>query len=337
MLDIREILSLFKNLNILIVGDIMLDHYTYGAVHRISPEAPVPIVNVHRKKACLGGAANVALNIKALGATPYLCSVIGSDEHGKSLVQLLKEAEISTKSIFKSSNRTTTCKTRILAQNQQLLRIDEENTHCLNDIEQQKLLKAVRSILETTDIHAILFQDYNKGVLCLEIINEILLEALKRDIPTAVDPKEKNFFAYTRTSLFKPNLREINQMLPFKVLPTISSLQQAVAYLKERLRNKATLITLSDKGLYYANDSTDLLLPTSPRTISDVCGAGDSVISMATLGMAAKLDMKELTLLCNLAGGQVCEKVGVVAVDVNILAREYEGMKKKEVRSQTEK
>ena len=204
MLDVQEILSSFKKLNILIVGDVMLDHYTYGAVHRISPEAPVPIVNVQSKKRCLGGAANVALNIKALGATPYLCSVIGSDEHGKSLVQLLKEAEISTKSIFKSSNRTTTCKTRILAQNQQLLRIDEENTHCLNKAEQQKLLKAVRSILETTDIHAILFQDYNKGVLCLEIINEILLEALKRDIPTAVDPKEKTFLRILEQAYLNP-------------------------------------------------------------------------------------------------------------------------------------
>ena len=323
MLAVQEILSSFKKLNIVIVGDVMLDHYTYGAVHRISPEAPVPIVNIQHKKMCLGGAANVALNIKALGATPYLCSVIGADTDGESLLKLLKESEISTKAISKSTTRTTTCKSRILVQNQQLLRIDEENTHCLNKAEQKKLLTALRSILETTKIDAILFQDYNKGVLCVEIINEILLEALKRDIPTAVDPKEKNFFAYTRTTLFKPNLREINQMLPFKVLPNLLSLRKAVGYLKERLRNTTTLITLSEKGLYYANESEDLLLPTSPRVISDVCGAGDSVISMATLGMAANLDLRELAILCNLAGGQVCEKVGVVAVDVDTLAREY--------------
>jgi len=326
MLDVREILSLFKKLNILIVGDVMLDHYTYGVVHRISPEAPVPVVNVQSIKMCLGGAANVALNIKALGATPYLCSVVGADKHGESLLQLLKESGISTKSIFKSSTRTTTCKARVLVQNQQLLRIDEEDTHCLDKVEQKKLLRALKSILENIKIDAILFQDYNKGVLCLEVINEILLESLKRDIPTAVDPKEKNFFAYTRTTLFKPNLREINHKLPFQVLPTIASLRKAVAYLKDRLRNKETLITLSEKGIYYANESADLLLPTSPRVISDVCGAGDSVISIATLGMAANLDMEELTLLCNLAGGQVCEKVGVVAVDVDTLVKEYKNV-----------
>jgi len=323
MLDVSEILSSFKKLNILIVGDVMLDHYTYGAVHRISPEAPVPVVNIQDKKMCLGGAANVALNIKAIGATPYLCSVIGADEHGKSLLKLLKESEISTKAISKSSTRTTTCKSRILVQNQQLLRIDEEDTHCLTEAERKQLLSTINSILETTKIDAILFQDYNKGVLCVEVINEILLAALKKDIPTAVDPKEKNFFAYTRATLFKPNLREINQIVPFKVLPTLPSLRKAVRYLQERLRNKETLITLSEKGLYYATDSGDLLLPTSPRSISDVCGAGDSVISIATLGMAANLDMKELAILCNLAGGQVCEKVGVVAVDIDVLTREY--------------
>ena len=324
MLDIQETLSNFKKLNVLIVGDVMLDHYIHGSVNRISPEAPVPILDTTTKEYRLGGAANVALNIKALGATPYLCSMIGVDYQGDLLLDLLKKEDLYPKLVYTSKDRRTTCKTRVLAQNQQLLRIDEEDTHNLSKKDQQILLKSIRQLLEQKTIDAILFQDYNKGVLGTTIINELLLEAVRRDIPTTVDPKNTNFYAYNRVTLFKPNLREINQNIPFSIDASKEALHKAVTYLKSQLNNRQTLITLSDKGLYLENGEAQILLPTTPRIIADVCGAGDSVISIATLCIAAQLPAKEMAILCNLAGGQVCEKVGVVSVDPGQLAEDYE-------------
>lgn len=323
MLNIKETINAFHGLKVLIVGDVMLDAYLYGKMNRISPEAPVPIVEIERKETRPGGAANVALNIQGLGAKPIVCSVIGTDKEGERLTNLLEESNISTKYLQVSTARRTTSKTRVLAQNQQIIRYDEEDIIDLNSTEKSKLKKTIYTILEEMEIDVILFQDYNKGVLTEKLIRDILLLAIKHDIPTVVDPKSKNFFAYKRATLFKPNLKEINTNLPFKSAANLASMNTASTYIKAQLNNTNTLITLSDKGVYYDDGAEQQLLPTNPRIIADVCGAGDSVISVAALGIALKLPLRDIAELANLAGGQVCEKVGVVPVSAKELAEDY--------------
>ena len=304
----------------------MIDRYLEGRVDRISPEAPVPIVQLQQREDRLGGAANVALNLKALGATPYICTVIGKDKEGDEMLELLPAHQLSTRGIVQSAERRTTVKSRVLAASQQLLRLDEEDTHDLLEAEEEKLLAAVVSILENKDIHAILFQDYNKGVLSVRVIQKVILEAIKRDIPTAVDPKFNNFWAYKRITLFKPNLKEIRAQIPFPVAPDTASLAKAAQHLRSKLDHQFTLITLSERGVFFENGKSSHSMPTHPRMIADVCGAGDTVFAVAGLGLSLGMDLEQIAQLANLAGGQVCEKVGVVPVDRSKLEQEYEAL-----------
>lgn len=323
MLNIKETLQNFQKLKVMIIGDVMLDCYLHGKVSRISPEAPVPIVNLTNRIYRPGGAANVALNIQALGAKPYLFSIIGMDSNGENLQSLLSDSGISTKYLQVSTTYKTTIKTRILAQNQQMLRFDEEEIVELNKIENDLFIKNIHKTLEENEIDVILFQDYNKGVLSDIIIRQVLFAGVKLDIPTVVDPKNKNFYAYKRVTLFKPNLKEINDNLPFISEPKLRDLTKAAKHLESTLKNYQTLITLSDKGIFYSDQQTRHILPTIPRNIADVCGAGDSVISVAALGVALKLPLAQIAQLANLAGGQVCEKVGIVPVSATELERDY--------------
>ncbi len=322
-MSISDTFNAFRGLKILIVGDVMIDRYLTGSADRISPEAPVPVVRLHQRDDRLGGAANVALNVAALGAKPYLCTVIGQDADAAKLEALMPEQQLSTRGLVRSAQRRTTVKTRILAGSQHLLRVDTEDTHPLSPTEAEQLLTAVRSILEAKAIDAILFQDYNKGVLSYEVINAITLEAVKRDLPTAVDPKFDNFWAYKHVTLFKPNLKEIRAQAPFPVDHSPASLDRAAAHIRSKLGNPFTIITLSEKGVYLNEQGQGQTLPTHPRSITDVCGAGDTVFAVAGLGLALKLPLQEIAQLANLAGGQVCEKVGVVPVDREQLEKEY--------------
>ncbi len=319
-----NIFNQFKNTTVLIVGDVMIDRYLTGQINRISPEAPVPVVLHESTSNRLGGAANVALNVKGLGGKPILCSVIGKDENAEIFKTLLPENNISTEGIIQIDERITTVKTRVLASNQHILRVDRETTEDLQNEEAFLFLEMIKNILNENDIDVILFQDYNKGVLSPFVIRGILKEAKKRKIPTAVDPKLKNFFEYKEVTLFKPNLKEVNDALPMQVLPNPASLQYAAQSIRSILNNKMTLITLSEKGIFIDNDLEQKIVGTQPRNIADVCGAGDTVISLAAMMLPFTLDMRDIAVLSNLAGGQVCEKVGVVPVNVNQLQREYE-------------
>ncbi len=322
MKPIKELFDIFSNLSILVVGDVMIDRYLTGNIERISPEAPVPIVLHQNTENRLGGAANVALNLSALGATPYLCSVIGKDENATLLLSALQEQELSTRAIIQSSDRKTTVKTRVLAANQHILRVDREDTFDLSEQERTLLLAQIKTLLETKTIDLILFQDYNKGVLSERMIRETSLEAIRRDIPIAVDPKKRNFFAYKKSTLFKPNLKEIRANLPFEINPTISDLTKASFHLRQKTGHRFTMITLSDKGIFIDDGKNQAILDTKVRKIADVCGAGDTVISIASLGLAAGLSLEEMALISNIAGGQVCERVGVVPVDKMQLKKE---------------
>ncbi|MCB9082189.1 MAG: carbohydrate kinase [Lewinellaceae bacterium] len=326
MQDNQAPFDAFQQVTVLIVGDVMIDRYLKGTVTRISPEAPVPVVDWREVDDRLGGAANVARNIQALGATPLLCGVVGQDADGDRFCTLAQEQGLSTRGIIQSTERVTTVKTRVLAGSQQLIRLDREDSRDLTAKEEKKLLKQIRELMDSREIQVVLLQDYNKGVLSTTVIREVVLEAVKRDIPTAVDPKFRNFWAFKRVTLFKPNLKEIREQLPQGVEPNEASLQAAAAAIRKKLGNQYTMITLSDKGLFLDLQGESILVPTQPRAIADVSGAGDTVISVVAVGLALGMKPYELALLANLAGGQVCERLGVVPVDKDQLWREYKAL-----------
>lgn len=321
----------FNTLNILVVGDVILDHYLIGKVERISPEAPVPVVSHETERYCLGGAANVALNIQALGATPHLLSITGQDEAHQQMLNLLKKNNISNHYLIKDSSRRTTLKTRVMARQQQLLRYDYENTHAISEVLQQKMLKKTEAIFSQESIDAFILQDYNKGTLPVSLIERLIALAKKWKITILADPKKANFLSYKGVDWFKPNLREINEGLGIAIderVPDLSALKYAVGQLQKHLDNHYTLVTLGAKGLYASSPEESDWVPTKERAVADVCGAGDTVISVVAVAVAAKLKWRTILKLANIAGGQVCEHVGVVAVDKQALLKEYreEGM-----------
>jgi D-glycero-beta-D-manno-heptose-7-phosphate kinase len=306
----------FNNLRVLILGDVMIDGYLWGKVERISPEAPVPIVSVTKIENRLGGAANVALNIAALGATPVICSVVGDDEKGKLFDSLLAENNLSNTGIVKSTARPTTVKTRVISSGQHLLRVDEEKTSALSSTEQELLLQRFEVLVKTEKFDVVIFQDYNKGVLTEQVIEKVTTRCNELNIPTAVDPKKDNFLAYKNVSLFKPNLKELREGLKVDINGNLlDSVKSAVLKLEGILQNKTTLVTLSEYGVVVNQNGLFTHIPAHDRKIIDVSGAGDTVISVAALCLALKLEPEILANLSNLAGGLVCEKVGVVPID----------------------
>lgn len=322
----KEIFKAFEQLKVLVIGDVMIDRYLVGKVERISPEAPVPVVNLERQDNRLGGAANVALNLKSLGAKPFLCSVVGQDETAEMFQQLMQEEGLSSEGILKDKTRITTLKTRVLAKSQQLLRFDSEEKTAINDIITGEFIRLIQSIIDRQQIDVVLFQDYNKGVLTPEVIVLIIDFCNSKNIPTTADPKHENFFAYKNITLFKPNLKEVSDALGMELNPSDSnSLEEAVNMIHTRLNNPYTLITLSEKGVYL-HDGEGVIIPTKPRHIADVCGAGDTVISVVSLGLALGLGLEQTCQLANLAGGIVCESVGVTPVDKDKLMAEFEAM-----------
>ena len=310
----------FNGLKALVVGDVMIDAYTKGVVERMSPEAPVPIVNLKERFDRLGGATNVALNLKALGAVPFVCSVIGNDTSGERLLQLMTDHGLDTAGMIQSSQRMTTVKQRVFNGDKQLLRIDEEDTFDLTEEEHASLIHAFESRLGDCDV--IILQDYNKGVLTDRLIKSIIALANERSIPVAVDPKKKNFFAYQGVTLFKPNAKELRDGLGVHA-ETIDELKQAAIDLQKRLHCKYLMVTLSEQGVIILNDGDFYHIPAHPRHILDVSGAGDTVLSVAALSMAIKKDTKTIAELSNIAGGLVCEAVGVVPIDKDKLLKEY--------------
>ena len=301
----------------------MIDSYLWGNVDRISPEAPVPVVNVTRKEHRLGGAANVALNIAALGAKAVICSVAGDDISGREMISLAALNNIEAEGIVFSSDRVTTVKTRVISHQQQMLRVDEEQVSEITGEEQKMLYDRVHSIIEKSPVDVIIFEDYNKGVLSPELVEKIVALANRKNIPTCVDPKKKNFLCYKGVTLFKPNLKELKEGLKMDFdRNDDDGIRKAVLELQRILNNKISLITLSERGVYINSDQADAVFPAHVRNISDVSGAGDTVIAVAALCLALDIPHGYLAQLANLAGGLVCEKVGVVPVDPQQLLEE---------------
>lgn len=318
-----ELFSRFSGLNILIIGDVMMDSYLWGKVDRISPEAPVPVISVRKKENRLGGAANVALNIQALGATPLICSVIGTDSEGDTYLHLMEEQGLPTEGIIRIGGRPTTVKTRVIGLNQQMLRIDAETDEELIPSETDLLLSEIQTILRNRKIDAIIFEDYDKGVITRDLITAVVSEANKRNIITTVDPKKRNFLFYKGVTLFKPNLKELREGLKMDIDPTQpGSLEKAAENLRSELGCVMVMVTLSELGVFMMSHNGEKIMPAHIRKIADVSGAGDTVVATATLCLAAGLDEFKTAAIANLAGGLVCEHVGVVSIDKERLMRE---------------
>ncbi|NJB85217.1 rfaE bifunctional protein kinase chain/domain [Lewinella marina] len=309
----------FSRLRVLVVGDLMVDRYLYGSVDRISPEAPVPVVRHQRQEDRPGGAANVALNLSALGVEAAVAGAVGADEAAGVLRGLLRDQGVDTRLLEEDSARLTTLKTRVISHSQQLLRVDRETTDDLAATTAERFLSRIDSYLGANPCDLILLQDYNKGVLSAPVIEGVLAMARRRGIRTAVDPKDKNFWAYRGVDLFKPNLREIQQQCDFAVHPRLAELDRAAERLFDRLGCSSVMVTLSEHGIYTHDGQASVIHPTDARRIADVSGAGDTVISVAACAVAAGMPLADAARLANLAGAQVIALPGVVSVDLTAL------------------
>jgi rfaE bifunctional protein kinase chain/domain len=321
MSTLAEIIDGFAKLRVMVIGDLMVDAYTWGKVTRISPEAPVPVVNVVKRENRLGGAGNVVLNVASLGAKPLVFSVIGDDPTGSSLLDILREAGLSVDGIIQEASRPTTIKERVIAGSQQLLRVDSETEKAISSASVAALLAAVKAAISNVDV--IIFEDYDKGVLSAGLIQEVMAMAKSAGIPTVVDPKKKNFFAYQGATLFKPNLHELRDGLGLDSSDLSSlALPATVKKFKESQNFEGLFVTLSERGVYMDFRSEQVAIPAHIRQIADVSGAGDTVISIAACALAAGASPAQIAELANLGGGLVCEFLGVVPIEVNLLKRE---------------
>jgi len=311
-----------QHLNILIVGDVMLDRYLIGEVNRISPEAPVPVVEYKNSFFRPGGAANVALNASSLGANVFISSVIGDDLDGEGLKNRLLEMEIDCHGLLTDNLRPTTVKTRIMVANQQLLRVDKESVKPISEEIEERLFIEFSERLKNLDIHGIILQDYNKGLLTESLIKKLILKAKDYEIPCFVDPKQVNFMAYQKVYLFKPNLREIRDQIPFKISTKKESLDEAADFLTQKLGCENLIITLSEKGIYWSDGERSAICPVvNSKKVVDVSGAGDTVIAALTIFLLLEMPIEEVVKIANLAAGIVCEKPGVVSVEMDDLKR----------------
>ncbi|CAN5139154.1 D-glycero-beta-D-manno-heptose-7-phosphate kinase [soil metagenome] len=331
MNNFNKLFKDFSNIKVAVMGDVMLDTYWWGKVDRISPEAPVPVVALHHKEQRIGGAGNVALNTISLGAETTLFSVTGDDADADMLIDLLQQQHIDTKYIVKSSERITTNKIRIISRNQHMMRLDAEITDYISQEDEATLLDNFTSFVKRYQPAVVIFEDYNKGVLTETLIESVIAICKEHGIVTTADPKRKNFFSFKGVDIFKPNLKEVKEGLNL-ISDEVSeqALRGIHGALNNFLQHKISLITLSEKGVYIQKGNFAKIIPTHMRNIADVSGAGDTVIAVASLVYAATKDITLAAQVANVAGGQVCEEVGTVAVNKEKLLDECISLLKEE-------
>jgi rfaE bifunctional protein kinase chain/domain len=321
--EINQIFEQFRQMQVIVIGDSMIDSYLWGKVERVSPEAPVPVVSVNKRENRLGGAGNVSLNMKALGAAPYLFTVIGDDDKGRKFRKLLAKEGLSGEGVFEDKNRITTVKSRIISKGQHIVRVDEETSEYIDLALQTKIVTAIEKLIEAQKIDVIVFVDYDKGLISQALFEKVNAMALNKGIPTAVDPKKRNFSHYKDITLFKPNFKEFTEGvgIPLEKGDFVALKAAAESY-KKKQNFKLIFITLSELGVLISNGLEEQHYPAIVRDIADVSGAGDTVISVASLAMAAGLSQKTMALMSNLAGGLVCEKAGVAPIVKDRLIQE---------------
>lgn len=311
----RNIFKKSKNKHIAIVGDVMLDKYVYGEVSRISPEAPVQVVDVKSTEYKLGGAANVANNIKSLEAEPVLIGIIGNDLDGDFFIETMHKQKLQTKGIITDGFRPTTAKTRVIAHSQHIIRIDSEVKQDITGKTEKQLLSFFKKNLNTFE--SVIFQDYNKGVLSKQVINKLLDLCRSSRIPVYVDPKFDNFFEYKNVTVFKPNRKEIQDILGLRIDGDDSAVD-AGKKLLDILHCEYLVLTRGEHGMMLfdkeKNKTVVLNIPTRARKVADVSGAGDTVISTIAVALSGGADMQEAVYIANQAAGLVCEEVGIVPI-----------------------
>ncbi|MCK9280821.1 MAG: D-glycero-beta-D-manno-heptose-7-phosphate kinase [Melioribacteraceae bacterium] len=321
-LDKKKIFKLKSNLigkKIAVIGDMMLDSYYWGRVNRISPEAPVPVLEVDNEFSRFGGAMNVAKNIQSLGGIPFPIGVIGNDSDAAIFHKLLRETNIDGHGLITDASRHTTTKTRVIAHKQHVIRIDKENTNPIDSKVERKIIKYLSSIMEQID--AVILEDYNKGVLTENLIKEVIKISLDAGKIISVDPKFNNFFEYKNVTVFKPNRKETEDALGMRIR-TKQDLEYAGKKLLEELNPTYLLLTLGEDGIaLFEKNNPVRRIPTKARKVSDVSGAGDTVIATITASLAAGYSIDEASYLANFAGGIVCEEVGIVPIDLNLLLK----------------
>ncbi len=323
MTDIANLFESFTHIKVGIIGDVMLDTYMWGKVDRISPEAPVPVVAVNKKEYRMGGAGNVALNICSLGAKASVISVTGNDDDGHALQKMFTQQGIDTAFLLQSNKRITTNKIRVIGRNQQMMRLDQEDTGNLGYEDENRLILAVQHYIAQEKPQVIIIEDYNKGVLTELVIQKVIDLCRHNNIITAVDPKRKNFFAYKGVDIFKPNLKEAMEGLNIIAGEVNEQLLEDIhAALAEKLRHHISFITLSEKGVFYRQEHAGGIVPSHIRNIADVSGAGDTVIAVASLVYAATRNVRLMAETANIAGGLVCEIVGTAAINKAALLKE---------------
>lgn len=310
---IESLFNTCRGKKIAVIGDLMVDRYFWGEIERISPEAPVPVVEVREETFNLGGAANVVNNLASLGVEPVPFGVVGSDELGKTLRRILQEKNIDDSGIVSDPSRPTTVKTRVIARNQHIVRVDRESRDDLPSELQDILIENFRRNVSKFD--AAIFQDYNKGVVTEKIITGITKIALDNNIPISADPKFHNFFAYKGVTVFKPNVKETEAALVIKIRSE-EDIITAGRKIYEHIAPKHLLITRGEKGMTLFIDSGNTItLPTRALKVHDVSGAGDTVIATLMTFLAAGASLPEAASIANYAAGAVCEEVGVVSIE----------------------
>ncbi len=309
---LESLIKKFKAINLLVVGDVVLDEYLWGKVTRISPEAPVPVLHVQREATVLGGAGNVVRNIVALGAQSEFCALIGDGLPGQRVIELLEELGVDAKGMIKAHDRPTTVKTRVVAQSQQIVRFDRETEAPVPADVVRKLRAAIRSSLQRAD--GVILEDYGKGVLSKNIASGIMKECTERKLPVAVDPKI-DIAPFRGASLLKPNLAEAEALTGIRVR-TDADLDRVGQQLQRRCGGGDVIITRGSKGMSLFDQSGERMdVPTPPLEVYDVQGAGDTTIAALVLSLRAGGSLLEAAVIANAAAGVVVRKTGTATAN----------------------
>lgn len=317
---IAELLESASSVTALVVGDVMLDRYITGVVDRISPEAPVPVVRVESESSALGGAANVASNVVALGARASVVGCIGMDENGLLLRGALDRGGVATHGLVEAPERPTTVKTRVLARHQQVVRVDREIDGDVEAELAEALAARVEALAAESDV--VILEDYNKGVLVTAVVERALAAATARGIPTVVDPKRLRFWSYAGASLFKPNAKELAESLGEPIHPDDPEWMEAT---RRKVGTGALLLTLGEGGMAVKGEGdTYLRLPAVARDVYDVSGAGDTVTAVTAVLLAAGASLEEAAVLANHAAAIEVSKAGVATVSPSEILEQHE-------------
>lgn len=320
MMKLTEVFDSFREKKVLIIGDVMIDSYVFGAKKELD-NIPSPILEVNRKEKRLGGAANVALNIQALGATPILCSVVGDDRNGQIFESLLDQQGLPNKGIIRSQSRITTNKLRVLSGSNQLIRIDSEDTHPLIELDKKALFNHILDLIKECDV--IIFEDYDKGTIYSEIISETIRIAKESSIPIVVDPRQQNFESYKGVNLFKPGVQEIEDKLGYSIdKKDVSSVKKAFEELNDFIGADSYLLSMDNGEVFYLSEDYFLALPAINSGIPDMSGVGNALISVGGFGVVEGLEEEVIAALASVTVGIISQYTGVKPIDRDKLLKE---------------